>query len=141
MQTQYKHAPHYPSLLPPFSTQNIMSRTGRKRLSTEQSKSSNLCVRLTLAERLQVDELAAQHGCTPTGWMRAAGLRRQISARKVVPQSNRETWLALSEVTQSLQAFRWKLNLDKDAIDELQSIETQLNRILNSLWEGGVDVG
>lgn len=98
-------------------------------------------VRYSSDEQLLIAAKALCAGTTPTEWIRAASLERRPPARKSVPEINREAWLALADLTTTINSKIWDYSEDGELHKSISALRAEITTLRLELMgqSGGAD--
>lgn len=114
-------------------------RGGRPKAAPEARRGAALGVRLTDAERAEVEARAASAGVTPAQWLRIAGLSRRAPPSPV-PAVNRDAYAELARLAANLNQLTRLANEGRviapgDLLDQVAAEVAQLRLALLGVTE------
>lgn len=110
-----------------------MVLTRRKKQPAAEHKANMISFRATLEDKLLIEQNAADHGATVTEWVRAAALRRQPRARTTVASTDRELWLRLADISETLDYALSVTPFSDEVTNEIKLIKSKFDQTLDGL--------
>lgn len=121
-----------------------MASSGRQKQPAVDNKTERITFRLTLADKLLIEQNAREHQAVVGDFVRAAALRRQPSAQIELAPGDRELWLNLAHLSDVLDHGLRGVRFSSEVEYEITCVKREFDEVLGRLLgttEADADAG